>query len=109
MAQRQYPPATLAGTVPASGVLVLSFTPRGNQVYRVTQVGAEMAGAGGAIGVIRRNGAIVTPFVPSGGAAGGDPPIWLWPGDTLTVEWTGAPVGAVGKATIFYDLPAGVS
>jgi hypothetical protein len=102
---RQYPPYVTAGTVPASGFLALSFTPRGSQLHRVTQVAAEMAGAGAAAGVIRRNGAIVTPFVPTGGAAGGDPPIWLWPGDLLTVEWTGAPVGAVGKATVFYDLP----
>jgi hypothetical protein len=104
MVGRQYPPYTTSGVVPASGALVLSFTPRSNDLTRVTQVAAEMAAAGGAIGVIRRNGAIVTPFVPTGGAAGGDPPIWLWPGDTLTVEWTGAPAGAVGKATVFYDL-----
>ncbi len=100
----QYPPFTTAGTVPASGFLALAFNPRGNQLNKVTQVAAEMAGAGAAIGVIRRNGAIVTPFVPTGGAAGGDPPIWLWPGDTLTVEWSSAPVGALGKATIFYEL-----
>lgn len=101
---RQYPPYTASGTVPASGFLALAYTPRSSDLTRVTQVAAEMAGAGGAIGVIRRNGAIVTPFVPTGGAAGGDPPIWLWPGDQMTVEWTGAPAGAVGKITVFYDL-----
>lgn len=104
MPARQFPPYITSGVVPASGFLALAFTPRSADLHRVTQVAAEMAGAGGAIGIIRRNGAIVTPFVPSGGAAGGPPPIWLWPGDVLTVEWTGAPAGAVGKATIFYDL-----
>jgi hypothetical protein len=70
----------------------------------VSQVAAEMASAGTAVCKIRRNGSLVTPIVASGGAAAGDPPIWLWPGDVMTVEWTGAPVGAVGKVTVFYDL-----
>src|SRR5262245_56184745 len=106
MAAQQYPPFVSAATVNAAGAATVSFTPRGSQLYRVTQVAVEMAasGAGSAVCAIRRNGALVTPVVGTGDAAGGDPPIWLWPGDSLTVEWTSAPVGAVGKATIFYDL-----
>ena len=104
MAGRQFPPFTASGTASASGALTLTYTPRSNDLTRVTQVAAEMANAGGAICVVRRNGALVTPLVPTGGAAGGDPPIWLWPGDALTVEWTGGPVSGVGKMTVFFDL-----
>ena len=103
----QYPPYTAAGTVPASGALSLEFTPRANLLNKVTQVSVEMAGAAAAVCNIRRNGAIVCPVVPTGDAAGGDPPIWLWPGDVMTVEWTGAPAGAVGKITVFYDVNPG--
>jgi len=102
MAQR--PPFTAAATATAAGVATVTFTPRANQVNRVTQVACEMVNGAGAIGWIRRNGAPVTPFVPTGDAPAGDPPIWLWPGDVMTVEWTGAPAGAVGKVTIFYDI-----
>lgn len=99
----QYPPFTTAGTVPASTNLTLTYTPRGAGLTKVSQVAVEMAGAGSSICVLRRNGALITPMIPTGGAAGGEPPIWLWPGDLLTAEWTGAPVGATGKMTVLYD------
>lgn len=102
----QQPPWTGGATADATGRAVVTFQPRANQVNKVTQVAAEMAGAVAATGAIRRNGSLVSPFVPTGDAAGGDPPIWLWPGDLLTVEWTGAPVGGVGKVTIFFDIGA---
>lgn len=99
------PPAPFKGaaTVGADGRAIVSFRGRGNVTCLVRQVGCEMAGAAGAIGAIRLNGDIVTPFVSSGDAPGGDPPTPVGPGDVLTVEWTSAPVGAIGKATIFYD------
>lgn len=101
----QLPPFTASGVVDASGNLTIAFTPRANQLNKVTQTAGEMTGASGAICVIRRNGFIVTPCVPTGFAAGGDPPIYLWPtGDYLTVEWTKATPGLIGKVTIFYDI-----
>lgn len=103
MAQ-QYPPFVTSGTSSAAGTLTLTFTGRGSQLVRLTQVGAEMPGGGSARCVLRRNGAFISALVPTGGAAGGDPPIWLWPGDAATVEWTNAPVGLVGTATFIYDL-----
>lgn len=100
----QQPPFTSGATADATGRAVVSFTPRGNQIVEVSQVAGEMPRGASAIGTIRRNGAVVTPFVPTGFAAGGVPSIWLWPGDTLTVEWTGAPAGAPASVTIFYNL-----
>lgn len=105
MAQ-QYPPFTTSATADASGFASAAFRCRGNQVNRVTQVAAEMAGAAAAVCAIRRNTWLVCPIVATGDAGAGDPPIWLWPGDEMTVEWTGAPPGAVGKVTVFYDLGA---
>ena len=98
----QYPPQLLSGAV-AGGVLTLIYRPpvRGH----VSQVSVEMSGTGAASAscVVRRNGALVCPLVPTGDAAAGDPPVPLAPpGDQLTVEWTSAPNGLVGTATIFF-------
>lgn len=98
----QYPPFYGAATV-SGGAATVTFRGRDTEPVQVTQVAAEMSGAAAAAGNIRRNGQLVCPFVPTGDATAGDPPIPLWPGDELTVEWTGAPVGGVGKATIFYE------
>lgn len=106
----QQPPFTDAATVDANGFASVSFTPRANQVNRVAQVGVELVDANGdpspeGIGSIRRNGWLVTPFVPAGDAPAGYPYIWLWPGaDEMTVEVRGATPGRVLKATIFWDL-----
>lgn len=100
----QYPPFTTSGLVNAAGALTLEFRPRGNDLVRATQVTGEMALGSGSICSLRRNGALISALVPTGGAAGGDPPVWLWPGDVLTVEWSGAPVGATGKMVVIYDL-----
>jgi hypothetical protein len=101
---RQYPPLPLSAVANAAGLCVVSYTPRGSDLQRITQVAGEMDSPGGASCALRRNGAIISPLVPTRFGAGGDPPIWLWPGDVLTVEWVGATPGAVGKVTVIYDL-----
>jgi len=109
MAQRQYPPYTAAGVAPASGELSLAFRTRGSDTYRVTQVTAEVsprAGGAGAVCSVRRNGALISPLVPTGDAAAGDPPVWVGPGDELTIEWTGLASGTIGKMVVIYDLGA---
>lgn len=100
----QYPPFRTAGTVPASGALTLTFRTRGNQLTRVTQATAEMDGGGASICVLRLNGGLISPLVPTGDAASGDPPIYVGPGDELTLEWTGAPAGSLGKMVVIYDI-----
>jgi hypothetical protein len=52
---------------------------------------------------MRKNGSIVSKMLAGGDGAGGDPPVMLRSGDTLTVTWTGLGSGAFCKATIFYD------
>lgn len=108
----QYPPFTTAGTVPAGGTLTLAYRTRGNQTTRVTQVTAEMptvgnSSAAGAICTLRLNGNLISPLVPTGDAASGDPPIWVGPGDELTVTWSAAPAGLVGRIAVLYDLGLG--
>lgn len=77
----------------------------GRQVeWVISQVSIEMTSVNsGTLCALRKNGSLVTPMVAAGDAATDSPPITLWPTDVMTIEWTGAPVGAVGKALIFYD------
>lgn len=100
----QYPPFTTAGTADAAGNLALTYRTRGNQLTRATQVTAEMAGGSSAVCTLRRNGALISPLVPTGDAATGDPPIYVGPGDELTVEWAGATPGLIGKMVVIYDV-----
>jgi hypothetical protein len=100
----QFPPVPAAGAADANGDLTLTFRGRSNDVVRVTQVTAEMPTGAAAQCSCRRNGFLVSPMVPTGDAASGDPPIWLGPGDELTVVWSGAPAGAVGKMLVIFDL-----
>src|SRR5256885_8238975 len=91
----------------ASGTGTITIT-TGRQVeWTVTQVSVEITSTNtGTTCVLRKNGSLITPLVPSGDAATGDPPVSLWPTDQLTVTWTGAPVGAVARAYIFYEESA---
>ncbi|HWB38557.1 MAG TPA: hypothetical protein VHA75_21265 [Rugosimonospora sp.] len=97
--------ARASGTADAGGNLILAFRVVGQLPWTVSQVSIEMDTiAGGTLGAVRFNGFLVSPFVPGADAVGGDPPVTLQPGgDELTVEWTGAPVGAVGTALLIYD------
>lgn len=106
MAQPQAPYRT-SGVVPSSGELTLTFRGRDSAPVRVAQVSVEMSGAAGAACSLRVDGLLVSPLVPTGDAAGGDPPVWLQPGSALTVTWTGAPVGATGTMGVFWDYGTG--
>lgn len=104
----QQPLFRAAGAADAAGDLTLTFRGRSSQAVRVTQVTAEMpTGAGGRCSV-RVDGALISPLVPTGDAASGEPYIWVQPGSELTVEWTGAPAGAEGAMVVIYDLREGV-
>ena len=100
---------TLSGTVPASGTLTLRLRPDNGRTWIFSQVGidAPLVG-GGAIGKIKKNGQIITPFVASGDAPGGEPFIRCTSNETMQVEWTSATVGAACTAQFFYDdgIPA---
>lgn len=92
------------GTADANGDLVLTLQVRGGVPALVTQVTAEMPLGAGAVCALRLNGSLVSPLVPTGDAATGDPPIWVHPGDQMTVEWRGAPPGAIGAMLAVYEL-----
>jgi hypothetical protein len=91
-------------TVDLSGAAIITVTPTHNVPWLIYQVSAaQMSAPSGAAAVMRKNGAFVTYFVPTGDAAGGDPPVLLGPGDRLTLEWTLCTPGDVASALIFYD------
>lgn len=104
------PELRLNGAAPASGVVSLPVRPTGTLPWRVTQVSVEMVRtdsalvSGSATCVMRKNGALVTPLVAQGDAAGGDPPVYLQMSDELTIEWAGANLGDICRALVIYDL-----
>lgn len=90
----------------ASGAAVVSFKPptfRAN--YIVQQVSVEYANAPiGCTCVVRKNGRFITPMIPTGDAAGGDPPVPLNGGsDILTVTFSGCTPGDVVNVFIIFD------
>jgi hypothetical protein len=95
----------LTGTVGADGRAVITLRADAKQKWQVQQVSPEMASApASAVGNVRRNGALVAPFSPSGDAVGGEPYPTLGLGDTLTVEWANCVPGASCSANFFYEV-----
>jgi hypothetical protein len=95
---------TQQGEVDASGALTLTFDTGGQLNWIVSQVSIEMEDApAGAECRLRKNQTFVTFLIPTGDAAGGDPPLFLRPGELMTVEWTGCTPGIQGKAFVIYE------
>lgn len=95
----------LTATVGSDGRAVITVVPDARQVWRVQQVSPEMSAApGAAIGAVRKNGALVAPFEPSGDAVGGEPYPELRLGESLTVEWANCTPGAQARAFIMYEV-----
>lgn len=88
----------------AAGVCTVKITPTATP-WRVTQLANEVpdGAPAGATCAARKNGRLITPLVPDMDTAGGDPPVTLRPGDTLTVEWANLDPGQRGIVTYFYD------
>jgi len=88
----------------ATGVAEVTISAQGNSPWLIQQVSVEMAGApAGSECAIRKIGAPITPLVAAMDAAGGDPPITLWPGQTMTVRWTGLNPGQTGRVFVVYQ------
>lgn len=88
----------------ANGDLTIVVRAQARQRWTVNQVSIECDDApGGAICNLRKNGKLVSPLVPNGDAAGGDPPVKIAGSDQLTIEWTGLDPGDVGQVLIIYD------
>jgi hypothetical protein len=95
---------TYAAVADASGDAVVRIQVQGNRPWLVSQVTVEMPDApSGATCAIRKNGAPVSAMIAPFDAAGGDPPIPLHLGDTMTVEWAGLTPGSQGQVFVVYD------
>lgn len=96
---------TLSVTVGAAGTATASVQTKTKfQTWTVSQVSVEMATAPiGATCDVRKGGALITPLIPTGDAATGDPPITLRPGETMTVNFAGCTPGATGTVYLIYD------
>lgn len=93
--------ATVAADGTASCVLTVS-SPR--VYYVVSQVSVMAPDVGGAASAgLYRDDMLITPLVPQGDAAAGDPPIDVRPGQRLTVDWAGGDQGAVCNALFMYE------
>jgi len=93
----------LSGITAASGVCTIRFKVPGQVAWQVEQITIEMPTAPfGAVASLRVNGSLVTPLVPNGDAAAGDPPLPVYPGDEVVIEWTGCTPGDQGKALLIY-------
>lgn len=91
-------------TVDAAGEARVPIDSGGQLSWLVTQVSIELATApAGSTCSLRKNGKLVTPLVPTGDAASGDPPILLRPGEILAVEWTGCTPGDSADVFIVYS------
>ena len=97
--------AQYAETVDAGGRATVKIWPGNLDAWTVSQVSVEMRTAPvGATCELRKNGAFVSPLIPTGDVAGGDPPVTVSPSDRLTVEWVGCTPGDVGGVFIVYDV-----
>jgi len=92
------------GIVDAAGDLVISFGPTYNNKWSVMQVTLEMPTAPvGATAELRYMSSLVAPASSARRAsAGGDPPIFLQGGETMTVEWTDCTPGDIGRVLVVY-------
>lgn len=97
--------------VGGDGRCTVTIRPTNSVVWTVSQVTVEMLPQPADDSIpsgldcnLRKNGYLVTPMVPNGDAAGGDPAIQLLPSDVLTVEWTGGAPGHLGRVMAIYTV-----
>lgn len=96
---------TFNAKVDSNGLAVITFGPTDSYFnWSVSQVSIEMLTAPvGATCVMRKGGAFVTFLIATGDVAGGDPPLFLRPGDRVTITWEGCTPDDYGKAYVIYD------
>ena len=91
-------------TVKADGTATFEISPTTTLAWLVTQVSTELDAAPvGATCSLRQDGFLVSAMIATGDAAGGDPPILVQPGQTLSVEWLGCTPGTIGSIFVVYD------
>lgn len=92
-------------TVGAAGTASATLRTRTKfQTWTVSQVSVELATAPiGATCQLRKNQVLVTPLIPTGDAASGEPPVVIRTGDQLTVSFAGCTPGSTGTVMFIYD------
>lgn len=85
---------------PAGGSVAVIRT-GGYQTWIVTQVSNNAPLASG-LANLKKSGELITPMIASNGVAGGDPPVELYPAETMTVEWPAS--GVVGSVRVQYEI-----
>jgi hypothetical protein len=95
--------APLSAITDAAGVCSITFKPPGQVAWNVEQITVDMPTAPvGSTAALRVNGSLITPLIPAGDAAAGDPPLPVYPGDVVEIRWTGATPGDQGKVLVIY-------
>ncbi len=98
------PDRSYSQTVVANGEATILVQPTKNVPWNITQVSVEMSNApSGATCTLRKNSSLVTLLIAAGDVADGSPPVFLRPGDRMTIEWKQCTAGLVGNALIFYE------
>lgn len=93
----------LSGITDGTGTCRITFKTQGQVGWQVEQITIEMRDApSGATAALRVNGTLVTDLIPTADAAGGDPPLPMFPGDVGEIEWNDTTPGLQGKALIIY-------
>lgn len=92
------------GVVGADGTCVVQFGPSLINTWVLSQVSTEMPDApSGSTCQLRKMGAFVSFLIPQGDAAGGDPPIPVRGGETVTVEWEDCTPGDIGRVYVIFE------
>jgi hypothetical protein len=91
--------------VAANGIATVRFkTSNTRQKYTVQQVTTEYPTSPlGCVCNIRKNGNLISPMIPTGDAASGDPPIVLSQNDIMTVVFSSATPGDTVSVFVIYD------
>lgn len=94
-----------SAVVNGSGTAAITVRVTGGiNTWTIGQISMEEPTApSGSTGEIRKNGSLITPFIPTGDTAAGDPPVLLRPSDVLTITWFGCTPGKVAKAFVMFD------
>ena len=94
---------SLSAITDAAGVCNVTFRVPGQVAWQVEQITIEMPNAPfGATARLEVNDSLVTPMIPNGDAAAGDPPLPVFPGDIVEVIWSGATPGEQGRVLLIY-------
>lgn len=93
----------------AAGTSVVTIRPRSSAGMLVHQLASETVTAAGVAVAVSTNATIrvaswlIAPVKASGDAACGPPPIPVEPGEEMTVEYTGLPVGTIPRVTVIWQ------